>query len=206
MKLNLFALLGVVLLAGQAFGGEQQVLTTQKDKENYSTGVEFVRNLKQQGGAIDLDLVIQGIKDGLTGEKLLMTEAEIRMIMAARQAGKTGQQEEMSAGVGIVAPKTMNAGREDPSATPKKQEPAQPRTDQAEQNDQLASKGFSNGTAPYGHSPVVQPGQSAQNQRNVPTAPISPNGTVISRRNQAKLSVAEMKAEMRASIAAGAGQ
>ena len=124
MKLKWTALLGIMLLAGQAFGGEQQFLKTQKDKENYSTGVEFVRNLKQQGGAVDLDIVIQGIKDGLTGEKLLMTEAEIRSTMAARQDGRTGQREMKADAVDVMAPKTVNAGREDTSETPKKQEPA----------------------------------------------------------------------------------
>lgn len=82
MNLKWLTLLGLLLLAAQAFGGEQLVLKTQKDKESYTTGVEFVQNLKQQGGAVDLDIVIQGIKDGLTGENLLMTEAEIRKTMA----------------------------------------------------------------------------------------------------------------------------
>ncbi len=87
MKWTIF--LGVVLLAVQAFGGEPQVLKTQKDKENYCTGIEFVRTLKQQGGAVDLDLVIQGIKDGLTGAKLLMTEV---FSAAGDRRGETGDQ------------------------------------------------------------------------------------------------------------------
>jgi len=184
------AVLGIMLLGAPAFGGEQQVLNTQKEKENYSTGVEIVRNLKQQGGAVDLDLVIQGIRDGLTGEKLLMTEAEIRTTVAARQNGKAGQREGMKAdsGTGIV-PSPMSAGRENAPAAPQKEEHALPRTDQAEQNEQLASQ--------------VQQGQSVPNPQNIQSAQLAPNGTVLSRRNQAKLSVKEMKAGVRARAFSG---
>jgi hypothetical protein len=173
-KIQWMAFLGVLLLAAPVFGGEQQVLKTQKDKENYTTGVEFVRTLKQQGGAVDLDIVIQGIKDGLTGEKLLMTEAEIRTTMAARQGGKTGQVMKADSLTGIL-PSPVSAGRENEPAASKKQEPLPP-ADQSEQNVQLAAP--------------VQPRQIIV----IGSAP-APNGVVLSKRNQAKLSVAEMKAE-----------
>ena len=78
MTLNLAAVLGMALLASQVLAGEQQTLKTQSDRENYVTGVSIVRSLKQQGGAVNLDLVIQGMKDELTGESLLVTEDELR--------------------------------------------------------------------------------------------------------------------------------
>jgi hypothetical protein len=178
-----------MVLAAQAFGGEQQALKTQKEKESYSTGIEFVRNLKQQGGAIDLDLVIQGIKDGLTGETLLMTEADIRTTMAVRRGGKAGQREGMKAdsNTGIM-PAPMSAGREDAPTAPNKQDTALPRTDQADQNDQLAASGHDN-------NPEGLQGQFAANRPIVQMPSQAPNGIVLSKRNQAKIGVAGMKAE-----------
>jgi len=54
------------------------ILKTQKDKVNYAIGVNLIGSFKQQGIDIDLDLVIRGMKDTLSGKKLLMTESEIR--------------------------------------------------------------------------------------------------------------------------------
>ena len=80
--------LGVVLLTSRAFAGEQPALMTQMDKVNYSIGVSTIRNFKQyrSGSDIDLDKVIKGMKDELSGEKLLMSEKEMRAALTAVQA------------------------------------------------------------------------------------------------------------------------
>ncbi|RII27786.1 MAG: peptidylprolyl isomerase [Geobacter sp.] len=85
MPLKLMVVLGVVLLAAQALAEEPMVLKTVQDKVNYSIGVNVVRNFKQQGTGIDLDILTQGMKDALAGGKLLMTEEELRKTMAAVQ-------------------------------------------------------------------------------------------------------------------------
>jgi FKBP-type peptidyl-prolyl cis-trans isomerase FklB len=61
------------------------VLKTQKDKVNYGIGVNLARNFKQQGVEIDLDLVIKGMRDEFSGQKILMSEKELGAIMAAFQ-------------------------------------------------------------------------------------------------------------------------
>jgi FKBP-type peptidyl-prolyl cis-trans isomerase FklB len=71
------AVLGVGLLAAQASAGEPQVLQTEKEKMSYAVGVDTGRNLRQLETEVDLDLLIKGVKDGLSGEKLLMTEKEL---------------------------------------------------------------------------------------------------------------------------------
>jgi paraquat-inducible protein B len=86
MILKSVAVLGVALLAAQAFAGEALVLKAQTDRESYSNGVNIARNLRQQGGEVNLDVLIQGMKDELTGEKLLMTEEDIHKTLAALQA------------------------------------------------------------------------------------------------------------------------
>ncbi len=85
MKLTWIALLGVVLLAGPASAAEKTVLKTEKDKVNYGIGVSIGKNFKQQGIQVDLNLVMKGLKDELTGKKLLMSEDDIRKTMTAYQ-------------------------------------------------------------------------------------------------------------------------
>jgi Domain amino terminal to FKBP-type peptidyl-prolyl isomerase len=85
MKLRLITVLAIVLLAVQAGAGETLVLKTQKDKDNYNAGISIARSLRQQGGEINLDIVIQGMKDELTGERHIVTEDNVSETMVASQ-------------------------------------------------------------------------------------------------------------------------
>ena len=77
----------ICLLPGlEAFAGEPQQLKTPEEMTNYSIGVEVIRNFKKQGMDINLDLVIKGMKDALSGGKLLLSDKEIRKAMNAFQA------------------------------------------------------------------------------------------------------------------------
>lgn len=87
---------GGMLLSVSAIAGEQTVLKTESDKENYTTGVEFVRSLQKRGGAVNLDLVIQGMKDALTGENIQVNDDELRKDLAAREQEKTGVQQQQA--------------------------------------------------------------------------------------------------------------
>ena len=78
------AVLGVVLLAAQC-SQEPKDLKTEKDKVNYGIGVSVAKNFKQQGLDIDLDRVVQGMRDVLSDKKLLMSEDELRTTMTAFQ-------------------------------------------------------------------------------------------------------------------------
>ena len=71
------AVFGLGLLAFQASGGEPQVLQTDKERLSYTVGVDTGRNLRQLETEVDLDLLMKGIKDGLSGEKFLMSEKEL---------------------------------------------------------------------------------------------------------------------------------
>lgn len=75
----------ILLFLAQAGADESLVLKTDQDKANYATGVNIVRKLKQQGGEVNLDIVIQAMKDELTDSKLLMTEEDIRKTLADLQ-------------------------------------------------------------------------------------------------------------------------
>jgi FKBP-type peptidyl-prolyl cis-trans isomerase FklB len=86
MMLKLMAFLGVLLLVAQVSAEEPLVLKTQKEKVSYGIGVDVVRNIKQQGIEVDMDALMKGIKDAFAGEKLLMTEKDLRATMNAFQA------------------------------------------------------------------------------------------------------------------------
>ena len=72
--------------------GEQPALMTEDDKMSYITGVDIVRTLIRQGGQLNIDLVIQGIMDGVTGEKLLVTEKELQKTLTALQTERKQRQ------------------------------------------------------------------------------------------------------------------
>jgi FKBP-type peptidyl-prolyl cis-trans isomerase FklB len=61
-------------------GAAAQVFKTRKEKVGYCLGVETTRNFAREGFDGDLALVSAGIKDAMTGEKLLLTD---KAIMAA---------------------------------------------------------------------------------------------------------------------------
>jgi len=195
-------ILAVVVFAAQVHAEEQLVLKSKNDKQDYSTGVSIVRTLKQQGGQVNLNVVIKGMLDGLTGEKLLMSEDELlRTIAGLKMTGRDQAANKLDDSKSDAAGKETKAV----SGDGQKQEQGrqEPRIDQTEQNDRLASQGFSSGKAGFvdrADTSNMQQSLSTPSQRIEPADPISPNGTVISKRNQAKLNVAERKREMQAAV------
>jgi len=75
--------LGAVLLATQVSAEETTVLKTKKEKVSYATGVEMARSFKRQGVEVDQDLFLMGVKDGLSGGTLLMSDDEFRKSLKA---------------------------------------------------------------------------------------------------------------------------
>jgi FKBP-type peptidyl-prolyl cis-trans isomerase FklB len=61
------------------------VLTTDKDKMSYSIGVTIGKNLQQQQADLNAEALAKGLKDVLTGGKLLLTDAELGDAMNAFQ-------------------------------------------------------------------------------------------------------------------------
>ena len=76
MKREWMVVLGAVLLAAQVSAEETPVLKTMPDKVSYATGVEMVRSFQRQGVEVDRDLFLKGVKDGLSGGTLLMSDDE----------------------------------------------------------------------------------------------------------------------------------
>lgn len=88
-------ILGFVLLAVQVNAEEKQVFQSQQEKISYGIGVSVARNFQLQGVEIDPDVMIKGLKDALSGGKLLITEDDLRATLNTYQAQLIQKQTEV---------------------------------------------------------------------------------------------------------------
>lgn len=89
MKANLKTL-AVLIAAALSFNVSaedkpQPELITAKDKISYSIGVDVARNFRKQEVDFDPDMILRGLKDGLGEGKLLLSEKELRRVLAGFQ-------------------------------------------------------------------------------------------------------------------------
>ena len=68
-----------------AIAQEKKELKTQKEKTSYALGMNMAASVKANLIDVDTDALLQGIKDTLTGGKMLLTDAEARDLFAALQ-------------------------------------------------------------------------------------------------------------------------
>jgi FKBP-type peptidyl-prolyl cis-trans isomerase FklB len=83
ITLKWIVILAVGLFAVQAGAVETPILKTEKDKISYGIGVDVARNFKRLGVDVNMDVLVKGLRDGMAGEKLLMTEDDLRATMSA---------------------------------------------------------------------------------------------------------------------------
>ena len=84
-SLHWMTALAVTLLAAQASPGDTTALKSQSEKDSYAIGADLARNLKRQGAQVEIDPLLRGIRDVLSGNKLLMTDDAIRESIRAYQ-------------------------------------------------------------------------------------------------------------------------
>lgn len=73
--------LGVVVSVPLFAASNAIELKTTEDKVSYSIGSDLGVNLKKQGIAINPSVFAKGVSDGMSGGKLLMTEAEMKKVL-----------------------------------------------------------------------------------------------------------------------------
>jgi len=61
------------------------LLKTQKDRDSYAAGADLAKNLKRQGVEVETGPLLQGMRDALAGDKMLMTEDELRETLRSYQ-------------------------------------------------------------------------------------------------------------------------
>ena len=81
MKFKKLCLCVAVMASTQAWAADAALIKTDKDRLSYSIGASIGKNLKNESAEIDLNVMIEGIKGGLAGDKGLLSEKEIREVM-----------------------------------------------------------------------------------------------------------------------------
>lgn len=69
-------------------------LKTQKEKASYAIGLNIGKSMHKDSVDVDPNIVLRGMKDGLAGNKPLLTDDEARVTMVALQADLRKKQEE----------------------------------------------------------------------------------------------------------------
>jgi FKBP-type peptidyl-prolyl cis-trans isomerase FklB len=69
-------------------------LKSQKDKVSYSIGLGFGKDMKRQSVELNLDVLLQGIRDGLGEVKPALTDGEIQECMTTFQKEMTAKMQE----------------------------------------------------------------------------------------------------------------
>jgi FKBP-type peptidyl-prolyl cis-trans isomerase FklB len=72
---------GVALVSVQAFAADSVAIKSDKDKLSYSIGAAIGKNFKTEGTDVDLGLLMEGMKNSLAGDKLLVPEKDMRQAM-----------------------------------------------------------------------------------------------------------------------------
>jgi hypothetical protein len=140
MNLKWMAVPVMVLLASQLYAADPVVLKSEKDRINYAIGVNMINTVKQQGGEVNLDIMIKGMMDGLTGENLLMSEDELRRILAARQSELAEKQKQAANQPDKARSTSADAGQTKEPAVPQKKDRPEQKDDQAQSNATFAKK------------------------------------------------------------------
>jgi FKBP-type peptidyl-prolyl cis-trans isomerase FklB len=94
LSLTVLCLFALALVCFAA--AEEPTLNTPKEKLSYTVGVAMGTNLKDQNMDVDLDLVNKGMKDVMTGAKLMLTEEEMKAVRIAFQTQQVAKMKEES--------------------------------------------------------------------------------------------------------------
>lgn len=74
----------------------EAALHTRADRVSYGVGATMARSFKRQGLVIDADALTRGLRDGLSDNKLLMTDEELRESSVALQSDLRGKRAQIT--------------------------------------------------------------------------------------------------------------
>jgi len=93
MRFVSIVVIGVLVLVGQVYGADEAP-KVDKDKLSYTFGANFGKSLKQQEIEINTEMFLKGMKDGFSGDKMLLTDQEMKDTMMAFQKEMAAKQAE----------------------------------------------------------------------------------------------------------------
>lgn len=100
--LKWIVVLSIILPLAPLSAVEVLTLKTQKEQESYAIGADLVKSLKRQGVEVQSDALIKGMQDALSGQKMLMTEDQIRETLAAYQNEIKKKRIQARGGTGVI--------------------------------------------------------------------------------------------------------
>jgi FKBP-type peptidyl-prolyl cis-trans isomerase len=101
MKIRIaIVIVGMLALGSLGHAQEPKELKDKKEKLSYVIGVDIGKALQKQGVPIDPEIVAKGLKDGMSGGKLLMSDQEIQETMMSFQKEMRAKQEEANKQIG----------------------------------------------------------------------------------------------------------
>lgn len=86
---------------------EDPTLQNWKDKLSYAVGADLARGLKLQGVDVNLDLLVRALRDGLAGNKLVMTQEDVT---ATLKRFEDEQKQDFEHAKAMLSLKNKNAG------------------------------------------------------------------------------------------------
>jgi len=107
MKLKWMAVAGIVFLAAQVRAQQAPAPKTEKERMSYGIGVDVARNFQRLGLDLDLDVLINAMRDVYSGGKLLMSEEDLR---AAKSVYQVEMREKQVVAVRRAAEENKQAG------------------------------------------------------------------------------------------------
>jgi FKBP-type peptidyl-prolyl cis-trans isomerase FklB len=82
MSGRVIIVLAAALFAACSTSGERRTLETREQKLSYAFGMEAGNNLRSYSLNVDPELLLRGLEDALAGGETLLTEAEVRTLIA----------------------------------------------------------------------------------------------------------------------------
>src|SRR5215208_2041655 len=83
--------IGVGLLAARVSAAEPAP-KTQQERASYAMGAAVAKRLQAQGVQVDVDVYVRGLRDGLGGGKLALSDEELRTAMSSMLADVRAKQ------------------------------------------------------------------------------------------------------------------
>lgn len=80
MSLRSMLVFACAVASGPAVA-QQPNLESPRDRVSYAIGVDMARNFRKQGIEIDVDLIARGLRDGLGGGPVLLSDKDLRRTM-----------------------------------------------------------------------------------------------------------------------------